>query len=246
MQSKTDNELLNCYAATGDGTAFAELVSRYSPLVYRVCRRLLGNDHDAEDAELDSLSGVLRDAVISASVVLIGASVPISIAVARAGEDKPAPPTETRALPATPQPKPAQTNSLATLSLDELKKLLDEKQKALQAAYKTVEGPDVQKQRTKEAEAEKAFNGVLARTKSQANNPELEAATKTYNAALQTFSALYKEKFAAAGGPKLQEEILALQGELQRRQPPDEKPAGKPALGQGGPVGDYWGRQNGQ
>ncbi|MFZ4397806.1 MAG: sigma-70 family RNA polymerase sigma factor, partial [Kiritimatiellia bacterium] len=50
MQSKTDKELLDSYAAADDGSAFAELVARYSPMVYRACRRLLGNDHDAEDA----------------------------------------------------------------------------------------------------------------------------------------------------------------------------------------------------
>jgi RNA polymerase sigma factor (sigma-70 family) len=50
MHSKTDKELLDSFVAAGDGTAFAELVARYSPMVYRACRRLLGNDHDAEDA----------------------------------------------------------------------------------------------------------------------------------------------------------------------------------------------------
>jgi RNA polymerase sigma factor (sigma-70 family) len=50
MQSNTDKELLDSFVATGDGAAFAELVSRYTPMVYRACRRLLGNDHDAEDA----------------------------------------------------------------------------------------------------------------------------------------------------------------------------------------------------
>ena len=135
---------------------------------------------------------------------------------------------------------------VTALTLDDLKKLLAEKQQALQAAYKAVEGPDVQKKRTEEAEAEKALKAVLARTKGQANNPELEAATKAYNAARQAGLALYKEKFATAGGPKLQEELMALQGELQRRQLPSAKPIDKPAQGQGGPVGAHWGRQGGQ
>jgi hypothetical protein len=117
--------------------------------------------------------------------------------------------------------------TLTALSLDDLKKLLTEKQQALQAAYKAVEGPDVQKLRAEMDEAEKAYKAVLARTEGQANNPELEAATKANNAARQAFRALHQEKFAAAGGPKLQEEVWALKGELQRRQPPVARPQGQ-------------------
>ena len=50
MESRTDKELLDSYVADGDEPAFAELVARYHPMVYRTCWRLLGNDHDAEDA----------------------------------------------------------------------------------------------------------------------------------------------------------------------------------------------------
>jgi hypothetical protein len=118
--------------------------------------------------------------------------------------------------------------TLTALSLDDLKKLLAEKQTALTAAYKAVEGPDVQKLRAEMDAAEKAYKAVLARTKGQttSSNPEVEVAflVKAYNAASQAFNALYQEKFAAAGGPKLQEELMALQGELQRRQPPVAKP----------------------
>jgi hypothetical protein len=117
--------------------------------------------------------------------------------------------------------------TLTALTLDELKKLLAEKQQALQAAYKTVEGPDVQKMRTDMDAAENARFAAIGRTKDRANNAEVEAATKAYNAASQAFNALYQEKFAAAGGPKLQEDLMALQGELQRRQPPVAKPRGQ-------------------
>jgi hypothetical protein len=117
--------------------------------------------------------------------------------------------------------------TLTALSLDDLKKLLAEKQTALTAAYKAVEGPDVQKKRAEMAEAEKALGAARTRTKGQGQDPELEAATKAYNAACQSFNALYQEKFAAAGGPKLQEELMALQGELQRRQPPVARPQGQ-------------------
>jgi RNA polymerase sigma factor (sigma-70 family) len=45
-----DAELLRQFAATRDEEAFSALVARHGPMVFGVCRRLLGHSPDAEDA----------------------------------------------------------------------------------------------------------------------------------------------------------------------------------------------------
>ena len=45
-----DAELVRRFAAAGDEQAFRALVARYGPVVWAVCRRLVRNHHDAEDA----------------------------------------------------------------------------------------------------------------------------------------------------------------------------------------------------
>jgi hypothetical protein len=46
----SDGELLERFRAHGEGPAFTILVQRHGPMVLGVCRRLLQDEHDAEDA----------------------------------------------------------------------------------------------------------------------------------------------------------------------------------------------------
>src|ERR1700757_4868087 len=50
LRQLPDRELLAQFAAQGNESAFRVLMDRYGPMVLRVCKRILGNDHDAEDA----------------------------------------------------------------------------------------------------------------------------------------------------------------------------------------------------
>ena len=46
----SDGQLLEFFIQENDGQAFEALLRRHAPMVMRVCRRILGNHHDAEEA----------------------------------------------------------------------------------------------------------------------------------------------------------------------------------------------------
>jgi DNA-directed RNA polymerase specialized sigma24 family protein len=47
---KTDGQLLESYIDNRDEAAFEALLRRHAPMVMGVCRHVVGNHHDAEDA----------------------------------------------------------------------------------------------------------------------------------------------------------------------------------------------------
>jgi RNA polymerase sigma-70 factor (ECF subfamily) len=56
----TDDATLIAAAQAGDRTALDTLLRAHQPTVYAICRRIVGNEHDALDAMQDTLVAIVR------------------------------------------------------------------------------------------------------------------------------------------------------------------------------------------
>jgi RNA polymerase sigma factor (sigma-70 family) len=72
LEEQTDSHLLKRFASQQDDAAFAALVRRHGPMVLAVCRRVLQDSHDADDAFQATFLVLVRKARVIARPELLG------------------------------------------------------------------------------------------------------------------------------------------------------------------------------
>jgi RNA polymerase sigma factor (sigma-70 family) len=68
----TDGQLLECFVRGRESAALEALVRRHGPMVWSVCRRILQNHHDAEDAFQAAFLVLVRKAALIRSPAKVG------------------------------------------------------------------------------------------------------------------------------------------------------------------------------
>lgn len=130
----TDAALLARFAAARDSAAFAELVRRHGPLVLGVCRRVIGNTHDAEDAfqaaflVLAQKAGALSHAALVGNW-LYGVAFRVALRAKRAATRRRAREVTVPTMPDPPAPE-------ARAAVPELGSIIDEELLALAEHYR--------------------------------------------------------------------------------------------------------------
>src|SRR5262245_32567135 len=131
----TDGQLLECFVSRREPAALEALVRRHAPMVWGVCRRVLQNHHDAEDALQATFLVLVRKAAAIRSPAQLGNwlyGVAHHTALkARATRAK----RKDRERPATDMPEPAQPDQGVW---NDLRPLLDHALSRLPEKYRTV------------------------------------------------------------------------------------------------------------
>ncbi len=134
--SAGDAELLACYADQRDERAFAALVHRHGPMVWRVCRRVLGDHHAAEDAfQATFLVLARRAAALRQPARLTGWLYGVALRVARKALTV-AVLRQPRPVAVSPEPPAPGRGPLAEVAGRELLTALDEEVELLPEAYR--------------------------------------------------------------------------------------------------------------
>src|SRR5262245_60697286 len=134
--ASADAALLDRFVADRDEAAFAALVARHGPLVLHVCRRVLGDSPDADDAFQAAFLVLARRANIVSPREAVAAWLHgVAHRVASKAGSARARRFQTHPLPETPPADP-RPDPLAELSASELLAIVDAEVRQLPAAYR--------------------------------------------------------------------------------------------------------------